>query len=763
MTPLYSLAQRQQRTPRVLIVDDEVFYRVQLSRMVEGFGYQPVAVASGQEALDLIDRSFDVVLLDVLMPDLDGYETLRAIRNLPEVRDIPVVMVTSLDDLATELRAVELGASDYVTKPVRHLELRLRLANWIRFKAMADENYEVRKHLEGVVLELERSRAHVRDLLEDRSRRLVQTQERLAQESQSLQETRMQLRLLDTVMLHSLQGITITDARGTIVRVNPAFTAITGYSAEEAVGQNPRILKSHVHPPEFYAEMWKTLRETGMWTGEIWNRKKSGEVYPERLLITAFTDDAGQVTHYVAIFHDLTEFKRQEERLRFQEFHDLLTGLPNRALFLDRVRKTLSMGRPAAVFFVDVDNFLHVNESLGYTAGDETLRVVAKRLAAVVGPEHTVARLAGDEFGVLVVGFARLEDVLPLAERLMESFRQPVLVGGQQVVLTVSIGAALAPQDARDAEELVGRAEMAMLRIKKSGKNQLMFFDPELAERAGEHLRKEMAIRQGLEAGEFVMYYQPKVHLADGSLAGFEALVRWRRSDGTMVPPGEFIPLCEETGLIVELGEVIMRLVCQDMGIMARRLERSVPVAFNVSAVQFDHPHFVDVLERTVQAFGVDPGLLEVEITETSIMRDFDRALARLERLAALGFRLHLDDFGTGYASLGYLKQLPIHVLKIDQRFMRGIPGDPKDERLVRTIVDLGRNFGLQVLAEGVETADQVAFLRACGCDEAQGYYFARPMPLDQAIAFLQDCPQCLLQGQSAALSLQHSQSDTTR
>ncbi len=743
MSPEYSLAQRQQRTPRVLIVDDEVFYRLQLARMVEEFGYQPVAVASGQEALDLIDRSFDVILLDILMPDLDGYQTLQAIRNIPEVRDIPVVMVTSLDDLATELRAVELGATDYITKPVRHLELRLRLANWIRFKRMADENYEVRNHLADAVLELERARVHVRELLEERSRRLAKTEEQLAQESLSLQETRMQLRLLDTVLLHSLQGITITDAQGTIVRVNPAFTAITGYTAEEAIGQNPRILKSHVHPPEFYAEMWQTLKETGFWTGEIWNRKKNGEVYPERLLITAFTDDTGAVTHYVAIFHDLTEFKRQEERLRFQELHDLLTGLPNRSLFLDRVRKTISMNRPATLFFVDVDNFLHINESLGYTAGDETLRIVAKRLVAVMGREHTVARLAGDEFGVLVVGFPRVEDVFPLAERILESFRRPIMVCGQEVVITVSVGVALFPQDARDAEELVARAEMAMLRIKKSGKNQFMFFDIGLAELAGQRLQKELAIRRGMEAGEFLMHYQPKVRVADGTVSGFEALVRWRRADGTMVPPGEFIPLCEETGLIVELGEVILRLVCQDMGILQRRLGRLLPVAFNVSAVQFDHRHFVDMLERTVRGFGINPSLLEVEITETSIMRDFEQALARLERLAASGFRLHLDDFGTGYASLSYLKQLPIHVLKIDQRFTRGIPGDAKDERLVRTIVDLGHNFDLHVLAEGVETAAQLEFLRACGCDEAQGYYFARPMPLDEAIVFVQRCATC--------------------
>ncbi|MBZ4684932.1 MAG: Response regulator receiver modulated diguanylate cyclase/phosphodiesterase with sensor(S) [Desulfomicrobiaceae bacterium] len=753
MASFYSSARRQDRTPRVLIVEDEAFSRAQLAHMVAGFGHQWVAVASGEEALDILDRSFDVVLLDVLMPGLDGYETLKTIRGLPEVKDIPVIMVTSLDDLATELRAVELGANDYVTKPVRHLDLRLRLANWIRMKAMADENYDIRRHLEGVVLELQRAQAHVRDLLQERSARLVQTQEQLKKEQSSLQEIRLQLRLLDTVLLHSLQGIIITDAQGTIVRVNPAFTAITGYSAEEALGQNPRILKSHVHPPEFYADMWRALRETGFWTGEIWNRKKNGEVYPERLIITAFTDNQGQVSHYVAIFHDISEYKRQEERLRFQEFHDLLTGLPNRALFLDRARKKLSAGRPVAVFFVDVDNFLHVNESLGYTAGDEALRVVAKRLVATIGPEHTVARLAGDEFGVLVEGLSRPEDALPLGERLLQAFQKSIVVAGEEVVLTASVGVALAPQDATEAEILLGRAEMAMLRIKKSGKNQLMFFDPDLAERAGSRLKREMDVRRGMDAGEFLMYYQPKIRLADGMIAGFEALVRWRRPDGAMVPPGEFIPLCEETGLIVDLGAHILRLVCQDMGIMARHLPTALPVAFNVSAVQFDHPQFVETLEQTVAAFGVPPHLLEVEITETSIMRDFAQALARLERLASLGFRLHLDDFGTGYASLGYLKQLPIHVLKIDQSFMRGIPGDPKDERLVRTIIDLGRNFSLTVLAEGVETAGQVAFLRTGGCDEAQGYFFARPMPLEEALAFVRSCPTCLLaEAESASL-----------
>jgi diguanylate cyclase (GGDEF)-like protein/PAS domain S-box-containing protein len=739
--------QAPQRQPRILIVDDEAFYRTLLSRMVEEFGHSAVAVASGQECLDILDRTFDAVLLDVLMPGLDGYETLRVIRTLPEVRDLPVIMVTSLDDLATELRSVELGANDYITKPVRHLELRLRLDNWVRFKAMADENYQVRRNLEDTVLELRRSQAHVRELLQERTQHLTHTQDALQRETRSHEETRMQLRLLDTVMLHSLQGITITDAQGTIVRVNPAFTAITGYSPEEAIGQNPRILKSNVHPPEFYAEMWRTLLETGMWTGEVWNRKKSGEVYPERLIITAFTNDAGQVTHYVAIFHDLSEFKRQEEQLRFQEFHDLLTGLPNRALFLDRLRKAIMANRPAAVLFVDVDNFLHVNESLGYTFGDEVLRVIAKRLVAQVGAEHTVARLAGDEFGVLLLGVRRPEELLPFVENLLDAFRRPLVLREQPVVLTASIGVALAPQDANQAEDLLARAEMAMLRIKKSGKNQFMFFDPVLAQQAGARLQREMEIRRAIEQGEFLMYYQPKIRLADGALAGFEALVRWRREDGSLVLPGEFIPLCEETGLIVELGEVILRLVCHDLSVMTRRLPTSLPVAFNVSAVQFDHPQFVELLESSVAAFGISPSLIEVEITETSIMRDFDRALERLRRLADLGFRLHMDDFGTGYASLGYLKQLPIHVLKIDQRFMRSIPGDTKDERLVRTIVDLARNFGLVALAEGVETAEQVEFLRACRCDEAQGYYFARPMPLDDALAFALACPTCVVEG----------------
>lgn len=743
MSPHFALAQGSQRQPRVLVVDDEAFYRTLLGRMVEDFGYQAVTVASGQEALDILDRSFDSVLLDVLMPDMDGYQTLIAIRSLSEVRDIPVIMVTSLDDLSTELRAVELGANDYITKPVRQLELRLRLANWIRFKSMADENYQIRRNLEATVLDLRRTQSYVQDLLQERTRILARTQEALQQESISHDETRMQLRLLDTVLLHSLQGITITDAQGTIVRVNPAFTAITGYSAEEVIGKNPRILKSHVHPPEFYVEMWRTLRETGMWAGEIWNRKKSGEVYPERLIITAFTNDTGQVSHYVAIFHDISEFKRQEERLRFQEFHDLLTGLPNRSLFLDRLKKALSSGRHAAVLFVDLDNFLHVNESLGYSVGDEVLRMVAKRMVAVVSETHTVARLAGDEFGVLLLGVDSAGEACTVVEKLVNAFRRPLIAQGQEAVLTVSIGVAMAPQDSDDAEELLSRAEMAMLRIKKSGKNQFMFFDPQLAVQAGVRLKREMEIRRAMEGGEFVMYYQPKVSLRDGSLAGFEALVRWQRGDGSLVPPGEFIPLCEETGLIIDLGETILRLVCHDLGIIRRNLPQALPVAFNVSALQFDQPRFVDTLQATAASFEIPFHLLEVEITETSIMRDFEHALARLTLLAELGFRLHMDDFGTGYASLGYLKQLPIHVLKIDQRFMRSIPGDAKDERLVRTIIDLAHNFGLIALAEGVETAEQVEFLLACRCDEAQGYYFARPMPLAKAIAFVQTCPTC--------------------
>ena len=529
----------------------------------------------------------------------------------------------------------------------------------------------------------------------------------------------------------SIEGISLTDTRGVIEMVNPAFTHITGYGAAEAIGNTPRLLKSKHHTPDFYREMWDSLKSSGQWSGEIWNRRKNGEAYPEWLNISAICDHQGTATHYVGIFHDISEIKKNQEAIQYQAHHDALTGLPNRSLFQDRLLMALNHAqrhdRKVAVLFLDLDNFKNVNDSLGHATGDLLLQEVAGRLSRTVREEDSIARLGGDEFTVILAEADTLavEGVARIAARIIDEINMPILLQDHELFVGASIGISIYPDDGTEPDILTKCADMAMYRAKEHGRNNFQFFTAGMEAKALQRMSLETELRKALDQNELVVHYQPKVSLASGAICGFEALVRWQRRDGTMVAPSDFIPLAEETGLIVPLGEFVFATACGQLKQWADAGHGGLTMAVNISARQFRRDNLPQVILSIVERHGLAPESLELELTESLLMHNVDKAIATLRQLKERGFRLALDDFGTGYSSLYYLKRFPIDSLKIDRSFVMDIPDNSDDMAIAEAIVSLARTMNLTVTAEGVETAAQFAFLKQAGCDNFQGYLFS--------------------------------------
>jgi len=540
------------------------------------------------------------------------------------------------------------------------------------------------------------------------------------------------------VFAHSIEGIVVTDRDGKILQVNPAFSDITGYSAEEAVGKNPRILKSDKHSPEFYQEMWRQLLSSGQWSGEIWNRRKNGEAYPEWLTISAVRDGQRRITNFVSLFHDISELKRQEAALKHQAEHDALTSLPNRVLINDRLAVALSrMERhhgKVALLYLDLDNFKHINDAFGHHAGDNLLIEIARRLAALLRQGDTVARLGGDEFLILLGEVEQIEAVGVIAERLLESLRKPFYHGEIEYFVTTSVGIAVAPEDGSDGPTLVKNADMAMYRPKSLGHETYQFFAPELDLQAHRRVSLEAKLRKGLENKEFLLHFQPLVGAGGERLVGAEALLRWHHQ-GRLVAPNEFIPLAEESGLILPLGQwVLEEAVRVALLFEVRGIDLALSV--NISSRQFLGQDLAGILRR-VEGGRLPRGRLYFEVTESMVMGDLGRAQAIMGALRQAGIRFYLDDFGTGYSSLSHLKRLPIDGLKIDRSFIRDLEEDADSRAIARVVVSLAETLGLAIVAEGVETAGQQNLLEAMdgrGTMLLQGYLFGKPMPLEDLL-----------------------------
>lgn len=560
-------------------------------------------------------------------------------------------------------------------------------------------------------------------------------------------EYESRLRLYEKIFETIQEGITVTDSDGTILAVNPAFTAITGYTPEEAIGDNPRILKSEHHPPEFYATMWSTLKAGGLWTGEIWNRRKSGEAFPEWLSITPLHGEQGEPDQYIAVFHDITAMKEKEQEILRMAYYDHLTGLPNRTMLLEKFgvarlraeRNTVKY----AVVYVDLDNFKLVNDSLGHEAGDVLLVEVSRRFQRLVRSDDLVARLGGDEFVFLfAIRPDSSVDASIFSERIKDALAAPLRISGQDIFVTPSIGIAMFPRDGKDIQALLKHADLAMYAAKNTGKNQFRFFDEEMTRRASARLVMENRLRQALNHRAVFPLFQPKIDLQTGRVIGVEALARWAGEDGAIISPLEFIPVAEDTGLIIPLGKSILHQSGKAMRTVREQTGTSLSVAVNVSARQFHHEDFIEDVRRSAQETGLPLECLELEITESLLIGDMGAIGSKLETLSGLGVSISVDDFGTGYSSLSYLSQLPIDRIKIDRSFVRRLHGSQSDTELLQAIIQMGKSLRMRVLAEGAETKEDVEKLTLMGCDEVQGYFFARPMPLHELIHFLKTVRQ---------------------
>ncbi len=535
----------------------------------------------------------------------------------------------------------------------------------------------------------------------------------------------------------SQEAMVITDSDAVILRVNKAFTDSTGYSAEEAVGQHISIVKSGRHDETFYVEMWECIARTGTWQGEIWDKRKNGEIYPKWLTVTAVKNEAGKVTHYVGTHIDISDRKAAEDEIRNLAFYDPLTKLPNRRLLRDRLEQAQAIHardrRFGALLFLDLDNFKTLNDTLGHDIGDKLLQKVARRLSACVRQCDTVSRLGGDEFVIMLeeLGGTSEEAAIRaeiIGEKLLSRLNAPYFLDDYEYRITPSIGATLFRDQHTNIDELLKQADIAMYQAKAAGRNTLRFFDPAMQASIKARAKLEKELHRGLQERQFILFYQPQVD-ADGVVIGAEGLLRWRHPERDIVTPGDFIPLAEETGLILALGQWVLESACRQLAVWSTCPELArLSIAVNVSVRQFRQPDFVDQVQAALDRSGADPKCLKLELTESLLASDMEDIAFKMNSLKRRGISFSLDDFGTGYSSLYYLKQLPLDQLKIDQSFVRDIMLDANDAAIAKMIIALAESMGLDVIAEGVENAEQCEFLTRHGCRHFQGYFFGRPL-----------------------------------
>ncbi|MEH6627241.1 MAG: EAL domain-containing protein [Motiliproteus sp.] len=560
---------------------------------------------------------------------------------------------------------------------------------------------------------------------------------RAADLAQSAHNLNMANALIDA----SMDGIMVTDAKGVIQSINPAFTILTGYSEQEALGKNASLISSGKQPPEFYASMWQQIDKSGSWQGEIWNRRKSGEIFPEWLTITAVRDHHNQRTLYAGIFSDITERKKSEAIIENLAYYDPLTKLPNRQLLFDRMDVALATahrdGSNMAVIFADLDHFKRINDSLGHTAGDQVLREVAERMRSCVREGDTLSRIGGDEFVMLLTEMDSIDVAYRLAQRITESLKQPIIVDGHELHISTSMGCSTYPQDGNSRNTLLKNADTAMYRAKQSGRNVFHHYCAKMNDKSMRRLNMETRLRAALSKNEFFIHYQPKVDLHSNKIAGVEALLRWQDEELGTVPPTEFIKLAEDLGLINDIGRWVLQQACQQCRRWIDSGAAPLQISVNVSAQQFLRGTLIQEVSEALTESRLPAHLLDLEITESCLIKDPDSVADTLTELRYHGVTISMDDFGTGYSSLSLLKRFPLDYLKIDRSFMEGIPDDSDNAELVSTIILMAHNLRLKVIAEGVENAEQMKYLKTLNCDQIQGFYYSLPLPPEDIEALI--------------------------
>lgn len=694
--------------PTLLTIDDEESIRGSLSAFFEDCGFTVIEASNGREGLDMIrERLPDVVITDLRMPEVDGLEVIDEVRRMDD--NLPIIMLSGTGVLADAIEALRRGAWDYITKPVQDMvELELMVGRCLERARLVQENRAYQGGLEELVM--------------------TKTAE---------------LRKLSKAVEQSANSVVITDVNGVIEYVNPKFCEVTGYSFDEAVGNNSRMLKSGKQPGVFYQELWETIHAGREWRGEFCNRRKNGGLFWEMCSIAPIRDEANTITNYVGIKEDISDRKLYEEKLFYQANYDVLTGLPNRFHLQSYLELQLDMLSREHLFLnlllLDIDNLKFINDTFGHEFGDKLLKEISQRLRNICGSEYLVTRFVGDEFVIVPSLHAHNDDPVAHAEMIRSAMNGAFIVDGTELVATASIGIVSYPEDGECVTSLLKNAEAAMYQAKKNGKNCIEYYTREYNSRLMERFELETKLHRALECGEFTLDYQPQINLASGAIIGVEALLRWTPEGGEPVSPRQFVPMLEESGLIVAVGEWVLWQACSQCVSWQRAGLQLLRMSINLSAIQFMRSDLDVTVRRVLDTTGLDPRLLCLELTESMVMIDSERTKVTLDALTKTGVRLSLDDFGTGYSSLAYLGRLPISELKIDQSFVTRMLTTHNDAAVVNTIIAMGIGLDMELVAEGVETEEQLRYLSGRKCGTIQGFLFSRPLPVEQLERFVSE------------------------
>ncbi len=695
------MPETENKRTRILIADDEAQIREVLHELL-GEDYECREVSSAEEALAVLQtEEFNLVLSDIMMGGITGLQMVPQVLKLSP--DTVVIMISGEQNIESAIEALRAGAFDYITKPfdLRHVEAAVK---------RAIEHHELR-----------RAKRYYENFLE----------EIVKQRTTELDKANQTLSVL---IQASPLAIFVLDTVGNVSLWNPAAREMFGWDETEVL-HRPFPLVPKGKEEAFRTAFEDALQGKLVTDYETRQQKKDGSPIDINVWTAALFDAQGEISGIMAIVADITERKQSEAKINYLAYHDTLTGLPNRVSFEERLVEAVAHAKvereSLAVMFLSLDRFKKFNDTLGHLIGDQLLKSVAERLNLTLREGNRVARFGSDEFAVLLTRIAGAEDAARRANNFQNVLNAPFIVDGHELYVTSSIGIGLYPDDGTDAQGLLKSAGSALYRAKQLGGSSYQFYTADMNERALARLALENQLRWALERKEFVVYYQPQVNLDTGKIMGMEALVRWQHPELGLVSPAEFIPLAEDTGLIMPIGEWVLRTACAQTRVWQNCGFKNLHVAVNLSPRQFQQPDLLQLIEGALKETGLDPASLELEVTESSVMKNAESAINTLGELRAMGIRISIDDFGSGYSSLSYLKHLPIDVLKIDQSFVRDMTSDPKDAAIAMAIIQLAHSLQLQVKAEGVETEEQLHFLRLLRCDEMQGYLFCKPLPVE--------------------------------